>query len=253
MDSTRWREANDLFQATLDRQPSERAEFLARTCPDVTLRRIVERLIRAHERAGSFLDAPAVVNARRLVDAEHERITSQQTVPSYRAGPDFEGTARFAVLRRLGSGGMGVVYEVVDRTRHEIVALKTLRSARPGNIYRLKREFRSLADIAHRNLVSLYELVVDETHCFFTMDLVRGVHFVEYVNRAADSAVRAERVRHALAQLVDGIAELHRRGRLHRDIKPSNILVTDEGRVVVLDFGLSSQIVAGDDAREPMA
>jgi hypothetical protein len=252
MDATRWQEANDLFQATLDRQPSERAEFLARACPDSTLRQIVERLIRAHERAG-FLDEPAAVNVRGLIEAERERLTSPQTIPSYRAGMDFEGTARFAVVRRLGSGGMGVVYEVVDRARHEIVALKTLRRARPGNIYRLKREFRSLADIAHRNLVSLYELVVDETHCFFTMELVRGVHFVEHVNRTAASEVRAERVRHALAQLVDGIAELHRRGRLHRDIKPSNILVTDEGRVVILDFGLSNQIVAGDDAREPMA
>jgi hypothetical protein len=85
------------------------------------------------------------------------------------------------------------------------------------------------------------------------MELVRGVHFVEYLNRAADSELRAERVRDVLAQLVDGIAELHRRGRLHRDIKPSNILVTDEGRVVILDFGLSSEIVAADDPGEPMA
>src|SRR5262249_1831289 len=158
-----------------------------------------ERLIRAHERAGGFLDAPAVVNARRLVEADRERPTSPQTIPSYRARPDFEGTARFEVLRRLGSGGMGVVYEAIDPTRNESVALKTLHHARPGNIYRLKREFRALADIAHRNLVSLYELVVDDTSCFFTMELVRGVHFVEHIARTADPEIRADRVRQSLA------------------------------------------------------
>ena len=69
--------------------------------------------------------------------------------------------------------------------RNEIVALKTLRRARAADLYRLKREFRSLADIAHPNLVSLYELVVEDTDCFFTMELVDGVNLVEYVREPA--------------------------------------------------------------------
>ena len=144
---------------------------------------------------------------------------------------------------------MGVVYEVHDRVRREVVALKTLLRARPADIYRLKREFRSLADVAHPNLVSLYELVVDGADCFFTMELVHGVNLVEYVRGpSATASRRAEQVRHVFRQLVEGIDALHRKGKLHRDIKPSNIMVTPGGRVVILDFGLAVDIVPDDDA-----
>ena len=77
--------------------------------------------------------------------------------------------SHFYIIRTLGSGGMGVVYEVYDHVRDEVVALKTLLRARAADIYRLKREFRSLADVAHPNLASLYELVVEGADCFFTM------------------------------------------------------------------------------------
>ena len=119
-----------------------------------------------------------------------------------------------------------------------------------ADVYRLKREFRSLADVAHPNLVSLYELVVDGANCFFTMELVNGVNFVEYVRGSGPSGapVNAGRTRHVLRQLVSGLAALHRRGKLHRDVKPSNILVTPEGRVVVLDFGLTSDVFRADAA-----
>ena len=143
---------------------------------------------------------------------------------------------------------MGVVYEVHDRVRNEVVALKTLLRARAADIYRLKREFRSLADVAHPNLVSLYELVVDGADCFFTMELVHGVNLVEYVRGSEATTVRAERVRHVFRQLVEGIGALHRKGKLHRDIKPSNILITPAGRVVILDFGLAGDVVPDDAA-----
>ena len=94
---------------------------------------------------------------------------------------DFAGTERFERIRRLGAGGMGVVYEVLDRVRGDVVALKTLRRASAADLYRLKREFRALADVAHPNLVCLYELHVDAAHSFITMELVEGVNFVEYV------------------------------------------------------------------------
>src|SRR6185295_17149694 len=121
--------------------------------------------------------------------------------------------------------------------------------ARAADIYRLKREFRSLADVAHPNLVSLYELVVEGADCFFTMELVHGVNLLEYVRRAeATAAIRADRVTRVFRQLIEGIGALHRRGKLHRDIKPSNMLITPHGRVVVLDFGLASDVVPDDAA-----
>ena len=140
---------------------------------------------------------------------------------------------------------MGIVYEVHDRTRDQIVALKTLLRVNPADIYHLKREFRSLADVAHRNLVSLYELVVEDAQCFFTMELVNGVNLVHDVRgpSTAAASLRVGRLRSGFQQLADGLSELHRHGKLHRDIKPSNVLVTPEGRVVILDFGLIADLV----------
>jgi tetratricopeptide (TPR) repeat protein/predicted Ser/Thr protein kinase len=152
------------------------------------------------------------------------------------------GTARYEVIRLLGEGGMGSVYEVLDRETQRSVALKTLRQASPGSIYRFKQEFRTLADLQHPNLVHLYEFVADDSgDVFFTMELIRGAHFLEYV-RGAEGKVDYDRLRHASRQLVEGVLALHSAAKLHRDIKPSNVLVTAEGRVVVLDFGVAAEL-----------
>ena len=73
----------------------------------------------------------------------------------------FAGTERFELIRRLGEGGFGIVYEALDRKRAARVALKVLREAEGTNLYRFKREFRALADISHENLVGLDELLTD--------------------------------------------------------------------------------------------
>jgi serine/threonine protein kinase len=86
----------------------------------------------------------------------------------------FHGTERFAVVQRIGAGGMGVVYEAFDRERQERVALKTLREFDGGALYRFKQEFRSLSEILHPHLVPLYELVGEGDRWFFTMEFVEG-------------------------------------------------------------------------------
>jgi hypothetical protein len=144
---------------------------------------------------------------------------------------------RMRIVRRIGGGGMGVVYESYDERRHGNIALKTLNRLVPGSVYRLKNEFRSLADVSHPNLCRLYELFSDAGDWFFTMELVQGEHFDRWVrpNGTLDEA----RLRAALPQLVSAITAIHAAGKLHRDLKPSNVLVTQDGRVVVLDFGLA--------------
>src|SRR5262252_8878899 len=94
---------------------------------------------------------------------------------------DFKGTARFEVRRRLGAGGMGVVYEAYDRERKAAVALKTLRALDEHSLYRFKNEFRALADLRHPNLVRLGELYCEADQWFFTMELIPGVPFLKYV------------------------------------------------------------------------
>ena len=178
---------------------------------------------------------------------------------------------RYQIVREIGHGGMGLVYEVEDRERGERVALKTLRNPSPDLIYRFKSEFRALAELSHPNLITLYDLFVGE-HCFFTMELLQGTDFLTYVRqsrgaRLADGDTEVDvrtdeavvpvvsapapsppprdlacdelRLRAVLPQLARGLGTLHQGGKVHRDIKPQNLIVTPEGRLVLLDFGLA--------------
>ncbi|HEY8377982.1 MAG TPA: protein kinase [Nannocystis sp.] len=144
----------------------------------------------------------------------------------------------YTVRRMIGRGGMGAVFEAVGRDG-EVVALKVLRGFEPAALYRFKLEFRALADICHPNLSLLHHLVVRGDQAYLTMELVDGVDFLAYV-QAAPARLPA-----ALAQLAAGLEALHAAGKLHRDIKPSNVLVTREGRVVILDFGLVHELASG--------
>ncbi|HVK78415.1 MAG TPA: protein kinase [Kofleriaceae bacterium] len=177
---------------------------------------------------------------------------------------------RFVVRGKLGAGGMGVVYRVLDQIQQREVALKTLKTHSARDLYRFKREFRALCDLAHPNLCALHELHTTGDDWFFTMELVHGVGFIDWVRPSSDSdqpfldrddgetqprgsgprsrteimsaPVDLERLERSLGQLCDGVHALHTAGKLHRDLKPSNVLVEPTGRVVLLDFGLVADL-----------
>jgi serine/threonine protein kinase/tetratricopeptide (TPR) repeat protein len=153
---------------------------------------------------------------------------------------------RYRLLDQLGRGGMGIVYEAepIDGGPH--VALKTLQSGTAASLARLKGEFRVVSDLAHPNLVQLGELDTTDSEPFFTMEIVRGTSFDQYVRSSFETAAATpgvayadSRLRESLAQLAEGLHALHQAGLVHRDIKPSNVMVTPEGRVVILDMGLT--------------
>ena len=152
----------------------------------------------------------------------------------------------FEIISELGRGGMGVVYKARDKQREQLVALKTLFISDASKLYRLKREFRMLANVVHPNLVMLFEMIADQHNCFFTMELIDGKDLASYVrgNSLKDMTPDEQfcRLRNAIRQLSSGIAALHRAGVVHRDIKPSNIIVCDTDRAVLLDFGLSTEM-----------
>lgn len=178
--------------------------------------------------------------------------------------------SRFRIRRELGAGGFGVVYEADDVTTGSVVALKKLRRLEPDALYRFKAEFRALADLLHPNLVRFHELFAVGDDWYFTMEHVEGTPFRRHVrgesasdadsgsetptiagavdpaSRTVASAAQPPRnldvLRDALRQLARGVHALHESGRLHRDLKSSNVLVTADGRVVVLDLGLVTSV-----------
>ena len=167
---------------------------------------------------------------------------------------------RYDIEQVLGQGSAGIVYRVRDRETGERLALKKLLRVDSRSVQLLKHEFRSLADLHHPNLVKLYDLGRSHGAWFITMEYLRGSDLLTYLNTAHDSLTSQApgvpanqnsatpslvRLCGAFAQLAHGIEALHRAGMLHRDLKPRNVMV-DDGRVVVLDFGLVREV--GDTA-----
>ena len=173
--------------------------------------------------------------------------------------PPSVGDDRYEFVRKLGSGGSGVVYLVRDRETGEQLALKQLQRTDERSITRLKREFRTLSNINHRNVIRLYDLGRARDAWFLTMEYLDGLTLLDYIDgnksrsgtlqRAGATigadAVDLPRIASVFHQLATGVRALHDAGVLHRDLKPSNVIVENE-RVVVLDFGLA--LTVGDQA-----
>ncbi len=145
---------------------------------------------------------------------------------------------RFELIREVGAGGMGVVYEAHDQVLGRTVAVKVFHDRSPETIDRVKQEFRVAAAVRHPNLVRLGELFEHDGSLCFSMELVHGVGLSTWV-RAGDHHAR---VRAAIGQVAGALAALHRAGVVHRDVKPSNVVVTPDERVVLLDLGLAATI-----------
>jgi serine/threonine protein kinase len=150
------------------------------------------------------------------------------------------GRGRFEVLRPIGEGGMGAVYEVYDAELASSLALKTLSHADRRGIQQFEKEFRALSGIQHPGLVRLHELFVEGDLRFFTMDLIDGERFDLWARPGGELDER--RLRRGLRQLVHALGAIHQGNKLHRDVKSSNVLVSADERVVVLDLGLVTEI-----------
>ena len=210
-----------------------------------------------------------LVPARRLPIIK-DGIKTAMAVQSQRA---IKFPQRFEVVRQVGRGGMGMVFEALDRERNLRVALKALTDVSPSRLYLFKQEFRALAGIVHPNLVSLYELMEEGDEYFLSMEFIEGATFLRYVcNAAGEEPISetsdfrptetfvtsplgreartyapvagpcdVERLRAVTRQIAAGLNALHAAGKLHRDLKPSNVMVDPGGRAVILDFGLVAE------------
>ena len=160
--------------------------------------------------------------------------------------PERARIGRYRVIRRLGEGGMGVVWEAIDPELERRVAIKVLRDTRsvaPGDA-RLRREAQALAKLTHPNVVSVYDINADaEGELYIVMQLVEGTTLAGALKTSPSRAQLLE----WLVQAGRGLAAAHAVGIVHRDFKPANILVGSDGVVRVSDFGLARASHAIDD------
>ena len=252
MNADKWRAVKYVFSAALQRPAAVLGSFLDEACGnDPELRAEVNRLLIEHLKVGDFLEKPLA-----LRDELGARLSS---AVAGAIDTPFLGTARFEVRRKLGSGGFGEVYEVLDRERNALMAVKCLRTFQPEQLYRLKAEFRALSDIRHPNLINVFELFSSSDPPFFTMELLEGQDLGQYLSDTRPGYERSEPLSHwyelreYLVQLCKGVIALHEADLLHRDIKPSNVFVTDRDRIVLLDFGLVKHLDRPSAATDPGA
>jgi tRNA A-37 threonylcarbamoyl transferase component Bud32/tetratricopeptide (TPR) repeat protein len=188
----------------------------------------------------SMLDGSSVEH-RVVRDSIKARLFPSLTSGGSRAGESdalgIPRIGRFAILRKLGQGGMGVVFLAYDEDLDRKVALKLLQRARDPqrSRARLTREAQALARLSHPNVVGIHEIGEHDGQVFIAMEYVRG----RTLRRWLDTEPRPWReVLAVLLQAGRGLEAAHAAGLVHRDFKPDNVLVGDDGRVRVVDFGL---------------
>ncbi len=149
---------------------------------------------------------------------------------------------RYKLLRRVGAGGMGVVYEATDTRSDEQVALKILlphAAEEKEGISRFKREFRALARLRHPSIVRVFDAGIEEDTPFIAMEFVTGRDARTHMASFPEGPVRDRETVHIFRQILGALAHIHARKIVHRDLKPENILVTPDGRVKLMDFGVA--------------
>jgi tetratricopeptide (TPR) repeat protein/predicted Ser/Thr protein kinase len=144
---------------------------------------------------------------------------------------------RYEILDRLGAGGMGVVYLATDPLLRRTVAIKVLPADNEEHRERFAREARSAAGLRHSNVVTIYDVGEHEDQPFIAMEFLDGESMSEVIHRQAPLTV--ERRLQLMIELCAGLGHAHRSGIVHRDIKPGNLMITTEGTLKVLDFGLA--------------
>jgi Tol biopolymer transport system component len=227
-DLERRRRVEELCDAALDRDPRERAAFVATACGrDDAIRQEVEALLAHAQAAEGFLSTPIGELAAHALGDDHEPSLVGRQIGSHK------------ILAFLGAGGMGEVYRAHDTKLGRDVAIKVAADvflSDPERLARFEREARVLATLNHPHIGAIYGLEeTDGVRCL-VLELVPGATLAE---RLALGPLPVQEVLTLARQIADALEAAHEKGIIHRDLKPGNIKITPDGTVKVLDFGLA--------------
>jgi len=243
MDRARLLKAESIFHELVGLSGDSLADGLTRHCAgDFDLRSLVERLLQNDDSGmGRFLETPVFAPSGDPENAGASPLP--QTIGGY------------TIVRSLGEGGMGVVYEAVQANPRRTVALKVLRSALPSSamLTRFRHEAQILAKLRHPGIAHVYEAAVAQVQLpggmqssqpFFAMELVAGQPLRTY---AEDKHLDVQQRIELMIQVCEAVQHAHENGVIHRDLKSDNILVDASGRPRILDFGVARLVGADDE------
>jgi eukaryotic-like serine/threonine-protein kinase len=229
MSTGRWEQIAELFHAALALPADERDAFLREHAPDPAMSAEVQRLITAHERAGRFIEAPAISGADSLAARVPEPSMIGRRFGAYR------------VVREIGRGGMGAVYlaERADGEFEQRVAIKLIKRGMDTDLLleRFRSERQILATLDHPNIGRLLDGgATEDGRPYFVMEYIEGMPLDEYAD--AKRLPITQRLRLFL-DVCSALTYAHVHHVVHRDIKPINIIVTADGVPKLLDFGIA--------------
>jgi hypothetical protein len=234
-----------VFQEALERDETARAAYLDATCAgDGSLRAEVESLLAAHQAAGRFAeDSPLGALPPSAVEALG---LDTRIRPGSRLGA-------YEIVGPLGAGAMGEVYRARDPILNRDVAVKVLPehfALGSDRLARFRREAQTLAALNHPNIVTVHAVEEDRGVHFITMELVKGQTLAALLPK---DGFALDEFFDIAVPLADAVAAAHAQGIVHRDLKPANVMVTSEGRVKVLDFGLARPTTSASHSSRDVA
>ena len=234
MSAARWQQVESIAAVAMEQSSEERATFLTGACGgDEALQREVESLLEFEPLADTFLQRTAIDEAARIAAAD-DGAAEQIALAGYETGD------------LLGIGGMGEVYRARDLRLQRDVAIKVIHCAgRNDSARQVEQEARAASALNHPNIVTIHSVVLRGDVAFIVMELVSG-RTLRVVLR--DGLLPLPASLDIAVQLADGLTAAHANGVVHRDLKPDNVMVTADGLVKILDFGIATR-AGGSDTR----